>query len=423
MKRNEVWEAIIRDLGLEEIVVKQRFCYITATQLRPYGEPRLLAKMDSLSDIPHALKLRNWSLLAVSNDRYILGELGVHFQLPPSTAEFETFSWESPFETINQFSVSGESEACLVALHSGIISDFLGGQFHLTSYGRIRTDSYPMLLTVGDQHVSIDVSGVQFEVDAGFESEDKVVLLEMKKIPSSSMNLRQLYFPFRHWLARTGKLVVPVFGVWTRNSLDLFRFNFPHHDDISSAEIVHSKRYTFAPNMISVGLLEVMAAEASMKRQDSIYPFPQADDVGKLLQLLDFLSTRKTLTAIAEHLRVDLRQAAYYCNALGFLGLASRADDNQWGILEEARSGGDSSLVHADESRSHKLIRRMLNVPPIGRVFLQGNSYSRGSFTEANAIESLKNSDWGSSLGELTIARRARTILSWCRWIDSQVKS
>lgn len=423
MTRTEVWELIVRQLGLDDKIAHDGVTEITAAQLRKFGEPRLLAKMDSFAEIPPPLRQRGWSLLAVANDRYLIGELGVHFKLPENTEESESFSWSNPFDTLDPFAVSGESEACLLALHSGIISDFLGGVFQITNFGRMRTDSYDMGITVREELKSVEVSGVQFELDAGFESDEKVVLLEMKKVPTGSLNLRQLYFPFRHWVERTGKLVVPVFGIWRKQGVDLYRFDFPHIDDLSSAEITSSKTYLFESNKVSIGLLEVKAAEASMRPSDSTYPFPQADNVQKLLELHGLLQVPQTLEDIASFLEFDIRQASYYCNALGFLGLATRREDSKWRRRELPSSGPTTGLIRTEPIPELRLVHAMLNIPPVGQVFMEGNRYARGSFSTEHAISRLRQSDWGSSLSEQTISRRAKTVVSWCRWIDSQVKS
>ncbi|MCF8529217.1 MAG: hypothetical protein K9G13_03665 [Aquiluna sp.] len=415
--RDAAWTKAIDELNLKDLVSRHGYAEVDASALKKFGEPRLLAKMDSLSDIPPVLRQLGWSVFAVTNSKYLIGELDLHFRLPSGAPLETSFTWNNPFQSLSPETVNGESQAALLALHSGILEDFLGAKFSLTNFGRMRTDAYDLTLNVRDEPQQIRVSGVQFELDAGFESSEAIALLEVKAVPTESLNLRQIYFPFRHWVDRTTKLVIPIFGVWSNKSFELHRMNFSLIDDINSMEIIESRVYRFSNGAMSVGLLEVAAAKAAMHSDSTSYPFPQADDASKLVQILESMPKQFAIHDVAKEFNFDERQAAYYVNALGFLGVIRRKDTG-WSVVEPERP---LNSFGGARSWSEVLIYRMLDIPPLASVFLQGNSFSRGNFSMEVARRSLRDSSWGADLGESTQTRRARTIVSWCKWIDSQL--
>ena len=57
----------------------------------------------------------------------------------------------------------------------------------------------------------IKVSGVQTEVDAGYEGKNQIVLIEAKNFDASNIIIRQLYYPYRQWQSKTKKKVVTLF--------------------------------------------------------------------------------------------------------------------------------------------------------------------------------------------------------------------
>ena len=65
----------------------------------------------------------------------------------------------------------------------------------LTIRGRKRTPQFHF--NVDEQEIVVD--GVQIEVDAGYESQKQVVLIEAKNAKTTNTIIRQLYYPFRQW--------------------------------------------------------------------------------------------------------------------------------------------------------------------------------------------------------------------------------
>ncbi len=82
------------------------------------------------------------------------------------------------------------------AYAAGMIEDFCQvGELFLTIRGRKYTP--PFSFKVGTS--TIHQQSVQTEVDAGYEGENNLVLIEGKNTGVNEVIIRQLYYPYRKW--------------------------------------------------------------------------------------------------------------------------------------------------------------------------------------------------------------------------------
>ncbi len=93
----------------------------------------------------------------------------------------------------------------------------------------------------------LEAEGVQTEVDAGYEGERQVVLIEAKSPKANNTIIRQLYYPFRQWSEWTDKSVTTVFFQHTDNDeFHLWQFGFADKLDYNSVYLVKSGRFRIA---------------------------------------------------------------------------------------------------------------------------------------------------------------------------------
>jgi len=91
---------------------------------------------------------------------------------------------------------------------------------------------------------TIDVQGVQTEVDAGYEGKNQVVLIEAKHTKTHNTIIRQLYYPFRQWSCHTNKKVITLFFDKTdKNTYSLWEFSFKDKDNYNSIYLKKSGKY------------------------------------------------------------------------------------------------------------------------------------------------------------------------------------
>ena len=92
---------------------------------------------------------------------------------------------------------------------------------------------------------SIKVSSVQTEVDAGYEGENQVVLIEAKNSNASNTIIRQLFYPFKQWKSHTKKEVIPLFfdRDHEQDIYSIWQFTFSDPNNYNSIELVKSGRF------------------------------------------------------------------------------------------------------------------------------------------------------------------------------------
>lgn len=153
-------------------------------------------------------------------------------------------------------------------------------------------------------------------------------------------------------------------------------------------------------------------------------PFPQANDLDKVVDLLAFLDTEKDpemagRAGIAKHFEFDERQADYYANAAAYLGLLERR--SRAGGFALTRPGdllvGTPSLVR----RTEILVEQMAKRPVFRGAFqlLQQSGMDPEQVGNAQ-IEAVIAAH--TSLGSSTPARRASTVRSWLRWLKQNAE-
>lgn len=106
--------------------------------------------------------------------------------------------------------------------------------------GRKYTPSFSF--RVGSHEIAVD--GVQFEVDAGYEGRDQIVLLEAKNSQTTNTIIRQLYYPYRAWRTHIPhKKVRTLFFERRGDQYLLWEFRFRDDLDYNSIEFVRSAAY------------------------------------------------------------------------------------------------------------------------------------------------------------------------------------
>lgn len=112
------------------------------------------------------------------------------------------------------------------AFNTGIIDAVLGGEksFHTIS-GRMSTGSFKFFISnlSESKPYEICVDNSQCEIDAGFESETYLLILEAKLYNVDDFLIRQLYYPYRLWSNKIKKKVIPALMTYS-NSNNIFSF-------------------------------------------------------------------------------------------------------------------------------------------------------------------------------------------------------
>jgi uncharacterized protein DUF6997/uncharacterized protein DUF6996 len=251
-RKVEKWSDIVAKLNLD---VSKAVNYIDASQIKQITneEPRLLAKMDRKEDLPRIFTDNSLFLLPISRRKYaIVKGLGYHSVELISEKPAMHFT-QNPFpETFANF----ESEQVYLdyAYSTGLIERF--AQISLPnppSQIRINTPEFDFSVNACNIHVD----RAQIEIDAITESLKTIVIIEAKTKVPHSLNIRQIYYPFRTFLHKNKKVRSFFFSVEPRQSVYMFwEYGFNPYDSLESINLIQCKQYQIkVSKVLSIMLL------------------------------------------------------------------------------------------------------------------------------------------------------------------------
>jgi len=186
----------------------------------------------------------------------------------------------------------------------------------LTFRGRTTTPNFSFRLN--DSLTSINVENAQIEVDCAFETLDQIIIFEAKIGTPDSINIRQLYYPFRTFYGK-GKIIRNFFTCFVPDEkVYLFwEYIFDAFDEFNSIKLIKSKKYRVK-----------LSNPISIKSYQKIQPnykklnIPQADDVNKIiefpLRVFEGYDTSEKMINVFGFVK---RQSSYYRQASELLGV------------------------------------------------------------------------------------------------------
>ncbi|RJP47936.1 MAG: hypothetical protein C4583_15520 [Anaerolineaceae bacterium] len=379
-------------------------------------EPRLLAKVDDPEHLPSVFRLAEYSLLAITNGSYFLFKGNVFAEVPPcQTRAMYNPKLDFPLDTTGRG--TGEAEYLDNAFNTGLISEFTNiGKLYMTIRGRERTKQFRF--TIGTGRMEINVDRVQIEVDAGYEGDNDILIVEGKIGDRGHFNIRQLYYPFRHFSQLVPhKKIRPIFFAYnmSKATYSLYEFGFSKPEEFDSIYPIKCCVYSLTkPQTYAVDEL----TDKNFATDNNIVP--QADDLNKILELLTLINSgQNTATEIADYFVFDERQSHYYGEAAEFLGLITRAH----GVFELTERGHQ---FIATIPKDQQLFIAKLVVNTWFFKELLRKAKRKGYFTKLdvdNLISDVNMDDGSKRYSKSTIGRRTITIMAWIRWIGEELKS
>lgn len=421
------WEKIFERGQFLEKIERDGFFLISPDQLKELSdkrEPRLLAKIDSLKSSPEIFKKNKLSILSVQNDLYMVFKDADFKTFYPVKQLYDTVDTEEycpeldfrKFESLSINEISSESQAIDFAYIISLIRTFTGEkELYLTIRGRHGSKKFSFNIPASKQPVN--VSGVQIEVDAGFESPSKIYLFEAKMGRVDDFNIRQLFYPYKDWLSKSTKEIIPIFFIYTNGLFYFFQFTFC--DQYGKLDLVKSKCYTINEGKIQRQNLTELLDSTPLESEPDV-PFPQANDLDKVIDLI--MNTQMGITnrgAIAELFDFEDRQGDYYANAAVYLGLLKRtANFSEFLLTNEGKS------ILNSEKRNQRniiLLQQILKKPTFNEII-------RTAYDNSRIIENI-NTDLvvniiqkHVNINDTTARRRSSTVLRWIKWINDNIE-
>ena len=403
------WRALFAELDLSARLIDTGRADVTATQIKAISgrEPRLMSKFDTRDARPAALKEGDTTILPTANGYYAL-VAGDGYANVPSIEAITSFHWPKA-GTLQTLPTGFQSESQVIdAVHaSGLLARFVNdSDTVLTVRGRLRSPAFSFSFRGPRIVHDLDVDGVQVEVDAGYEGDAAVYLIEAKLGERDNFHVRQLYYPYRMWKKRgVTKPLVPIFLTYANGVISLAEYGFRDENEYGSIELVRSENFSFEAHPVHLSLDEVVARTKPLASEPENLPFPQADDIRKVRDTVDIIASGcDTRDTLAEYWTVDRRQGDYYANAAAFIGYIVR-DEHTWRITEE----GASYLALPNSQRNIHLAQAILEHP----VFYAAAVSYLESRTLPPKEEIAEFIQRYTTLAGSTPLRRASTVASW----------
>ncbi|MCL1830747.1 MAG: transcriptional regulator [Oscillospiraceae bacterium] len=419
-QNDTAWEALFEKHDiLNEIECNGRYI-ITATNIKEYREPRLMAKFDSYINLPGIFKKHHLAILPISRGSYLISHFDAYMPTYTSTSRVIKKTLPHHLESLSVNNVTTETVAINMALASGMLHDFLDEEtFYSTVSGRMGSGRFEFLLenSKTKEISTVEVINSQIEIDLALEGIRTLALLEAKLDLANDFLIRQLYYPYRVWSSRVTKPVKPVFLVYSNGIYSLSEYMFLDPNVYNSLVLVKHMNYTLEDRTIEMTDLLRIVNEITVYTLEPATPFPQADKFERVINICELLSNRiMSRDEITEEYAFDVRQTNYYTDAAIYLGLVQK----EYEAVSRKPSYALTDLGKRITNMEHK--QRQLSLAKCileHKVFLDSFlATDKGVIPDRQAIvQIMKQSSLYGIVSDHTYYRRAQTISGWLNWI------
>lgn len=248
------WEKIFEKYKILNHNFEEKPFPITAQQIKDATkefkntterEVRILCKLDYREIRPQIFQNNNLFLLPVKNGEYIILKGDGYIDIPEIEGIAEEYQSKLNFKLKSAEVGNSEMQYLDLAYATSLIRTICeDNSLVLTIRGRKYTPEFKFNTS---KYKSIQVKSVQTEVDAGYEGEKQIVLIEAKNQQHNNVIIRQLYYPFRQWKIHTNKVVRTFFFEKRieneNNILCLWEFKFEDETNYNSIRCIYKQKF------------------------------------------------------------------------------------------------------------------------------------------------------------------------------------
>lgn len=409
---DKAWAKLFSKYNILENIKANNYFEITSTQINEFRQARLMTKFDQKNNLPYLFSDNQLSILPVTRGNYIIGRFNTYEEVKyNSKIETVSFSIPSFIESIDTDNIYSEATALNTVFASKVINEILEEEAVQTISGRMGTGEFSFDINSHHGPFHIDVKNSQCEIDAGFESLNKLLLLEAKNFKIDSFNIRQLYYPYRLWKGKVNKEIVPAFFTFSNDIFSFFIYKFNDTNNYNSLELIEQRNFAFAEEAITIDDIFNILKEVTIIKEPTDVPFPQANNFERTIDLLGLLMEENlSKDDIASSYNFEKRQADYYANSGAYLGLIKK------GELVELTPLGKKVMSMKNREKKLNIARLILEHSVFNRVM----SRYLGTLSPVpnSEIVDIMNDSYLHNVGEQsTVIRRASTVKSWIEWI------
>ena len=243
------WEKIFDDYNIHQHAFEEKPFCISSSQIKKAcqdfkktseKEVRILCTQTKREDRPDIFKEKGVFLLPIKNGHYCIVKGEGYVDIPKINEEVILYKSKLNFNLDTSKVGQSEMQHIDYAYASSLIKYFVNdNSLVLTIRGRKYMDK-PFDFFINKK--KIQVTGVQTEVDAGYEGKDKIVLIEAKNIKTNNVIIRQMYYPFRKWQQETNKKIINLFFQKEKDIYSIWQFEFDNEKDYNSIRLKKAKK-------------------------------------------------------------------------------------------------------------------------------------------------------------------------------------
>ena len=226
-QNDKAWEALFEKYDILSHIESDGKFIISASQIKEYREPRLMAKFDHNINLPQIFAKNTLAILPISRGDYIISHFEAYQPFEVLDKSITQASLPTNLQSLDANNIPSETIAINCALASGMLSDFLEEDIlYSTVSGRMGSGRFDFSIqnSCTKTPTSVSVNNSQIEIDAAFEGVHSLSLLEAKRDLSEDFLVRQLYYPYRVWSNRVTKKVKPIFLVYSNGIFSLYEY-------------------------------------------------------------------------------------------------------------------------------------------------------------------------------------------------------
>ncbi|MBR2675164.1 MAG: hypothetical protein IKB96_10430 [Prevotella sp.] len=431
-KTDNAWLKLFEKYPIEEQTKNGGLFEIQADAIKEFREPRLMTKFDTVESVASPLRERGLNILPVSRHSYVIGKFDLYKAFPDTLGMKPTPISLPDYETLRVENLTSESNAINALLVSHTLEQFLNEEEQdlvETFNGRMGTGDFSFDVNLLPQKAAgfnaavrktINVSKAQLEIDGGFESQSSICIMEAKNIRHDDFNIRQLYFPYRKYLAMVKKPIRLVFSQYTNLTYYLYEYEFTEPNLLSSIRLINKHAYTFEDCQISMSDLidtwKKTTVNFNDNQTETNVPFIQADRLDRVIALAERLGVANenamTTDEVTEFMGTVRRQAAYYPAAGAYLGLFDRSERGKVKLTDIASQILDMNYRERQLAYVRLILRHRI-FHNLFKMVIDNGTYPDKQYIEETMLQLNVCNDGA------TVHRRASSVLSWLNWMIS----
>jgi hypothetical protein len=411
------WQKICERTELLQRINSEGYFPISAKDVDRHSDreqARLLAKMDSDDDRPAIFREHSLNMLPLNRGEYVVyrDRQNVSYaSLPVTDLRPTAYPARFPIERLDTLAKGiskTESDAIDTIFLSSLLENFAKTtNLKLTKRGRFGSSEFS--LSLPECSNCLTVKGSQLEVDAIYESDDAVVLIESKAGFPEDFTIRQLYYPYLWLKERTVKRIVPIFLGFANDEYQLTEFALG--EKFGDYKIVQNERFVLDRYVLARADIDILLRNSPSSSENLSVPFPQANSLDRVVEIVDLASRGFNDKAeLADIFGFDPRQSHYYTSAAKYLELLN--------IEGHPTELGKSLLSQPHRlNRTELLLKSLLRTSVFRQILV--SLKQRNYDVDALQTDEIGDiiSDARPELVARTRERRASTVRAWLRWL------